>query len=374
MTWVFAAAFAFVLYTYVIFPVLCLVLGKIRRVPIRRRDIRPDVAVIIPAYNEAEHIVAKVRNVLSSEYPADRLRVIVVSDGSTDNTVGEVRAVSDTRVSIVELPERRGKVAAINAGVASTTARILVLTDAQELFERHAITCLVENFADPNVGAVTGDLHFVDEHTGVSRNLGWYWRYEKGIRAAESASGSVVGVTGAICAVRRACFAPLPEDTILDDVAIPFEVVRRGHRVIFDSRARAFEVATAEIDREFLRKRRTLAGNYQLIVRYRDLLLPWRSPIAWRFWSHKVFRLLVPYALVLALIGSAFLDPPLRAIALGAQGLFYGLALLAYVLRGRMQSPVMTLPYTFCMLNWAALAGSYYYFSGLQSSKWEKTK
>lgn len=374
MTWVFVAGSAFVLYTYVLFPALCILLGKLRRAPVRRRRIHPDVAVIIPAYNEAGHIAAKLRNVLASDYPRERLRVIVVSDGSTDDTVAQAAGVDDARVSIVALSERRGKVAAINAGVAGTTAGILVLTDAQELFEERAIAFLVENFADPRVGAVTGDLHFIDARSGVSRNLGWYWRYEKGIRAAESDSGSVVGVTGAICAVRRSCFAPLPEDTILDDVAIPFEVVRRGYRVIFDARARAYEVATAEMGREFLRKRRTLAGNYQLIARYRDLLLPWRSPIAWRFWSHKVFRLLVPYALLAALIGSLFLDPPMRGIALGGQAAFYGLALMAFVLRGRVQSPVVTLPYTFCMLNWAALAGSYYYFSGLQSSKWEKTK
>jgi len=224
------------------------------------------------------------------------------------------------------------------------------------------------------VGAVSGELKFIDLDTGFSRNLGLYWRYEKQIRIAESRIGSIIGVTGAICAIRRECFRELPADTILDDVAIPLEVIRQGYRIRFDPRACAYERATPGVAQEFLRKRRTLAGNYQLIFRYFDLLAPFKSPIAVQFLSHKVFRLLVPYALLSMLISSWFLAPPFKGILLGGQLVFYGLAAAAFFLGQRAWLPIFALPYTFCMLNWAAVIGSYYYFTGMQTAKWEKVK
>jgi len=375
MEWLFVGSVAFVVYTYFVYPAAVVTLARLWR-RARRGALKdlPPVAVIVPAHNEAAHIAAKLRNLLASNYPADRLRVVVVSDGSTDSTVQQARSIGDARVVVVENTRRGGKVSAVNLGVSLTDEPVLVMTDASELFHPDAIRRLVENFADAEVGVVSGELRFIDMHTGFSRNLGAYWLYEKAIRNAEGRIGSVVGVTGAIYAIRRACFVPVPGDTLLDDVAIPLEAVRRGYRVKHESQAIAFEHATLDSRQEFLRKRRTLAGNYQLIARYADLLVPGRSPIAVQFWSHKVFRLLVPYAMLGALIGSAFLPYPLNLAALAAQVGFYGLAAMAFILRSRVHAALLTLPYTFCMLNWAALAGSYYYLAGMQSAKWEKAK
>lgn len=375
MNELFFASAGFVFYTYVLYPLAVMLAARYQRFKVNATKYTPlPVAVVIPAYNEAHCIAQKIQNVLASAYPAELLRVVVVSDGSSDDTVARARAVVDPRVQVIELPRRSGKVAAINRAVADLHDPVLVLTDAQELFDRHAIGFLVEKLADPNVGAVSGELKFVDLHSGFARNLGLYWRYEVGIRAAESEVASMVGVTGAIYAIRRDCFPTLADDTILDDVAIPLEVVRQGRRVQLDTHACAFEHATADIGQEFKRKRRTLAGNYQMLVRYRDLLNPFKSPVALQLWSHKVFRLLVPYALLAILITSWFLPSPYNHALFGGQILFYGAAALAFGLRERARTPLLSFPYTFCMMNWAALAGSYYYVMGLQSARWEKAK
>ncbi|HET9122578.1 MAG TPA: glycosyltransferase family 2 protein, partial [Acidiferrobacteraceae bacterium] len=249
---------------------------------------------------------------------------------------------------------------------------MVVLTDAQELFAPDAIRLLIERLFDPRVGAVSGAVRMIDAHTGFSRNLGAHWTYECWLRRNESASGSTMGASGAIYAIRRSCFRSLPEDTILDDVAVPFEILRQGYLVKYEPRALAFEYATADAGQEYARKRRTLAGNYQLISRYRDLL--WHRQAAFRFWSHKVFRLLVPYALLGAFIGTFGLPPVLLQLSLGAHIVFYGLALLAFIARRRIRLSLLSFPYTFCVLNWAAIAGSYDYLSGRQRGLWERSK
>ncbi|HLQ24651.1 MAG TPA: glycosyltransferase family 2 protein [Acidiferrobacterales bacterium] len=376
MDWLFVLSLGFILYTYLIYPGLIVLIGYCvgRRGASDSIAPQPAVAMIIPAYNEAACIAEKIRNVLNSSYPRHLLRVVVVSDGSTDGTALQAKLIADARVQVVEIAQRQGKVKAINTVISMVNEPVLILTDAAEMFDPHAISYLVGNFADPGVGAVSGELEFIDAHTGFSRNIGLYWRYERKIRIAESRVGSIVGVTGAIYAIRRECFRTLPADTILDDVAIPFEAIRQGYRVHYEPRARAYAQATPDITQEFLRKRRTLAGNYQLISRYFDLLIPFNGPIALQFLSHKVFRLLVPYALLGMFISSWFLAEPFKSVLLASQFVFYSSAIVAFRFGKRVRLSIFTLPYTFCALNWAAVAGCYYYFSGIQTAKWEKVK
>lgn len=375
MIWVFFASIVFVGYTYVLYPALVVFLSRWSlRAPSPAWPVLPRVTVVIPAFNEENIIARKIENVLASDYPSALLRIIVASDGSTDATVARARAIADERVEVIDLPVRSGKIATINRVLGALTDPIVVLTDASEMFDPLAIRRLVERLADPTVGAVSGELDIIDAHSGFSRNLALYWRYETWIRAAESEIGSVIGVTGAIFALRRECFVPVRADTILDDVAIPFEVIRQGYAVKYEPRARAFEQATIDVRDEFARKRRTLAGNYQLIFRYPELLDPLRSPIAIQLWSHKVFRLLVPYALIVAWMTSWYLPEPLRTFSLTLQGSFYGLALLKPLLGPNRRFAALSLPYTFCAMNCAAIAGFFYYLSGRQTAKWEKVK
>lgn len=375
MSVLFIGCVAFILYTYVGYPLL---LGR----RARRRTALPDPAVrvlppltvVIPAYNERAALRAKIENVLASRYPEDRLKVIVIIDGATDGTVLAAQGVRDPRLEVIEKPQRQGKMAALNDAMRRVTTPVTVLTDAAELLAPDTLALLAARFNEPTLGAVSGELEFVDVETGVSQNLGRYWQYEKSIRLHEAAVGSVIGATGPIYALRTPLYRPLSADTILDDVAIPFEVVRQGYRVSYERRARATEHCTASGRQEFIRKRRTLAGNYQLIFRYPDLLVPFKSPIAWQFWSHKVFRLLVPYALLGVFIGSFGLDPPLRDLMISLQLAFYMTAAWSHVTKTQARSGWLALPYTFCLLNGAAVAAFFDYLSGRLDVCWDKVK
>lgn len=374
MAALFVASVLFIFYAYVGYPVLMGITARLACKP-RPADGRPDlpIAVLIPAFNEERVIETKIRNVLASDYRGE-LRVVVVVDGSSDRTAACAEKVQDRRVKVIVQPVRAGKMAAINRGMETISEPVVILTDAQELFAADAIGRLVAHFSDSTVGVVSGAVQMIDPHSGFARDIGAYWSYERWLRLSESRCGSTMGASGAIYALRRNCFRPLPEDTILDDVAIPFEVLRQGYSVKYEPRAIAYEHTAEEPAQELNRKRRTLAGNYQLIARYRDLLWPPWSANAFRFWSHKVFRLAVPYALVGALIGAFGLPTPMKWWALSLHGVFYGLAALAFMYRGRVKLRVLSIPYTFCMLNWAVITGSYAYVSGRQRGLWEHSK
>jgi biofilm PGA synthesis N-glycosyltransferase PgaC len=381
MSALFYLAVVFVAYTYAIYPAIVMLLAHWTSPPrFANAGFAPPVTVIIPAYNEARYIVRKIESVLASSYQG-RITVVVMSDGSADGTAEAAASIGDPRVIVRAHQERRGKITILNEAVMLTADPILVLTDAGEMLHRDAITRLVRWFSDPEVGAVSGEITLIETTTGFSRNLGVYWWYEERIREAESRVGCLVGAAGPLYAVRRECFRPLPADTVLDDVAIPFEVVRQGYSVKFEPKAIAYERATTEAATEIVRKRRTLSGNYQLIMRYSDLLNPLKSPIAIQFWSHKVFRLLVPYALLVVFVGTWFLPEAIWGVVLASQLVFYGLAGVPFWF-GHYRwfheylatKAFVSFPYTFCALNWAAVVGFYYYVADRYSVKWEKVK
>jgi hypothetical protein len=213
----------------------------------------------------------------------------------------------------------------------------------------------MESFADPEVGCVSGALMLGYPDSGeAAKGMGMYWRIEKTIRELESESASVVGATGAIYAVRRELLASVPEGTVLDDVYIPMQVVRQGKRVVFEARARAWDAPDLGKDREFARKVRTLGGNYQLLQ-----LAPWllsaENPVRFEFISHKLLRLLVPFALATLLLASLVLPGPFYRSVLALQAAFYGLSLLAVLRLSR--GPLASMAdaaLTFVTLNGAA--------------------
>jgi len=223
----------------------------------------------------------------------------------------------------------------------------------------------MENFSEPTVGCVSGELMLGDAASGeAEEGMGIYWRVEKTIRELESASGSVVGATGALYAARRALLVPLPPDTILDDVFLPLHVARQGARVVFDGRARAWDNPDLGAGREFRRKVRTLTGNYQLLQ-----IAPWSlgggNPLRFRFISHKLLRLLVPFALAVTLVASLAVPEPLYRLALVCQLFFYGLSLLA--LTGAQLGPlarVANAALTLIVLNTAAVVAFANFLTG----------
>ncbi len=229
------------------------------------------------------------------------------------------------RSSAMILPEQGGKAIALNHGLAAAHGEVIVFTDARQTIASEALKHIVANFADPDVGCVSGELMIGQGEASGAQGVGLYWRMEKKIRYWEGLAGSTVGATGALYAVRKNLISPLPPGTILDDVYIPLQVVRQGQRVVFEPRALAFDPLTPDPKQEFRRKLRTLIGNYQLLQ-----LAPWvltrPNPLRLQFVCHKLLRLLVPFALVGMLVSTLWLRKDVYELALVLQLVFYALA------------------------------------------------
>ena len=323
-----------VVYVYAGYPLLLAVWARVvRRRPhkaaIDRVTSWPSITIVLAARNEARRLPTRVQNLLQIPYPGRR-EIIVVSDGSTDAPATALAPFGEA-VRLIEVPAG-GKPLALNAGVDAAQGDILVFADARQHFSSDALLELVANFADAKVGGVTGELVLDAEREStestVGDGVGLYWKYEKWLRRNESGVWSTLGATGAIYAMRRSLWRPLPADTLLDDVLAPMRAVLEGWRIVFEERAQAFDRASADAAAESRRKVRTLAGNYQILAQEPRLLLPFANPVWLQYASHKIGRLLVPWALVAALVTSAVLAPQgwLFALAFTAQVGFYLLA------------------------------------------------
>lgn len=365
MTGLFWISVGVIAYTYFGYPMWLWVRSRWKAVPIHRAPVLPSVSIVMVVRNEAEVLDRKLRNLLSLTYPAELYEIVVVSDGSSDDTESVLRPQASTRIRAILLPEARGKAAGLNEGIKAAHHDIVVLTDARQEIEAGALHLLMENFADPAVGCASGELLLGDPQSGESgRGVGLYWRMEKAIRQMEADSGCVVGATGAFYAVRRSLLVSLPPETILDDVFLPMNVVRQGSRVVFDDRAHAWDLASQGTGREFARKVRTLTGNYQLVQ-----LAPWlltrQNRIRFEFVSHKLCRLLVPFALAAALVSSALLNGAFFRVALLLQLGFYALGMLAIAQPGRgLIARGADAAFTFVLLNAAALVAFGKFVSG----------
>src|SRR2546426_7728363 len=307
--------------------------------------------------NEAKVLERKLRNLMELNYPEDLIEIVVVSDGSTDGTNGILSQWAKfPRVRVILNPQERGKAAGLNDAIGASRGEAVVFTDARQRIEPDAVRLLLQNFADPNVGCASGELMLGDPDSGeAAKGIGLYWRIEKEIRELESASASVVGATGALYAVRRNLVVAVPPETILDDVYIPMHVVRQGARVVFDERARAWDLPDLGTGREFARKVRTLTGNYQLLQ-----LAPWllsgANPVRFEFASHKLLRLAVPFALAAALVSSLLIPKPIYRTAFVIQLAFYGLSMLAMLQMKRgVLARMADAAFTFVILNTAAV-------------------
>jgi cellulose synthase/poly-beta-1,6-N-acetylglucosamine synthase-like glycosyltransferase len=339
--------------------------------PVLRSQQEPFVSIVMVVRNEERWLERKLRNLLQLDYPAERCQIVVVSDGSTDRTETILRGhANDPRVQVVMNQLGRGKACGLNDAFEWVQGDIVLFTDARQIIEAGALRILVENFADPDVGCVSGELMLGDPNEGeTKKGMGLYWRVEKVVRELESASGSVVGATGAIYAVRRDLLPTVPAGTILDDVYIPLEVVRQGKRVVFEPRARAWDRPDLGGGVEFARKVRTLSGNYQLLQ-----LSPWtlsfQNPVLWRFISHKLLRLAVPFALAAMLAASLWLTGPVYRVALILQIVFYGLGLLALgrFVRAGVIGRAADAAGTFVLLNTAAVVAFANFVSGRKTA------
>jgi cellulose synthase/poly-beta-1,6-N-acetylglucosamine synthase-like glycosyltransferase len=358
-------------YVYAGYPALLVAMAAVLRRPVRKAPVEPTVSLVIPAYNEERVIEAKIHNALALDYPAEKLEVVVVSDGSTDRTNAiAARYAERGRVRLVAYPSNRGKLAALNDAVAGLRGEIVVFSDAASMLRPDALRRLLECFADPQVGAASGLYRVRNARAAeLGEQEDFYWKYETFLKRLEAELHSIIGAHGALYAVRRELY-PFPAPGIInDDYVIPVRILQKGYRVYYETRAVASEEAHEM--RGFSRRVRIMTGNFQQLRELPALLWPPRPLPLFFFVSHKAARLLVPFAMIGLAVSNLFLlSRTMYAAALLGQAAFYAaVALGALFPRG---SRLLRLPYYFCMINAAAFLGIYYALAGREKLLWKR--
>jgi biofilm PGA synthesis N-glycosyltransferase PgaC len=361
---VFWLSIFLIFYAYLLYPSWLYLRARLYPRPVQYKPIVPKISIIIAVHNEGKNLEKKIHNLHKLDYPDELMEMLIVSDGSTDQTNDILTNLSDSRVRSILLPEHGGKAEALNRAIEAVSGDIVVFMDARQRVATDSLKMLVESFADSAVGCVSGALMLGDGEETSPRGVGSYWKMEKAIRYWESTGDSTVGATGALYAVRRTLIPQLPAGLILDDVLIPMEVSRRGARVIFEPRALAWDSLSLNPKQEFRRKVRTLFGNYQLL-RSSPWLLSAENPLRFEFVSHKLCRLAVPFALIGMILSSTFLSgfiyrlPLAAAISVGTLG---ALA-FARVPLG-IASRLTDFALAFVLLNMAAIVAFFYFAVG----------
>ena len=305
------------------YPLLLAALAWWRPRPIHKRFTDPSVTVLLAVYNGEPWIRAKLESILRLDYARERMQILVISDGSTDQTDSIVSEFGRDGVELLRVPHG-GKAAALNAGMVRSTGEILFFTDVRQRLEPDALRNLTGCLGDPAVGGASGHIVFVPSERGGEADVGLYWRFEKWLRDKLTVVDSLPVATGCVYALRRSLARPLPADTLIDDAYLPLAAIFQGYRFVFERQAIAFDYPT-QLDMEFQRKVRTLAGLYQLVGHYPRLLNVF-TPVGFHFFSYKLGRLVLPYALLAMAAGSFGLPGGWAEVAIGGQVLLYGLA------------------------------------------------
>ena len=374
--WVSAAVVA---YAYVGYPLTIYLFAKLfgrRRQPVESADAElPRVSLLIAAYNEASVIRERVENALAMDYPREKLEIVVASDGSSDGTNEIVREYADRGVVLLDFTQRRGKSVVLNDAVGRLSGELMMLSDANTMMRPDAARKLVRWFSDSKIGAVCGWLDLYDTSTGKNAD-GIYWRYENFLKRCEGQLDAVLGANGAIYAMRRDLFQPLPPDTLIDDLTIPLMAkLQTNCRIVYDKEAVAIEETAPDIKSEFKRRARIGAGGFQALARLWPLLNPKFGWTAFALFSHKVLRWASPFFLVAMLLANVPLaHEPLYLAILAAQGVFYATAWVG----SRVHLPgivgrLLRLPTLFTAVNAALLVGFVRWLRRPQTGVWVRT-
>jgi cellulose synthase/poly-beta-1,6-N-acetylglucosamine synthase-like glycosyltransferase len=335
----------------------------------------PFVSFVFSAHNEESVIAQKMRNCVELRYPADRLEILVGCDGCSDGTAEIARRAGLPNAQVCEWRLRSGKPAVLNRLAAEARGTILVFSDANTFLDPRAILSLVRHFSDPKVGCACGELR-LRSPAGKPSTEGLYWRYETFLKFLESRLNALVGANGAVFAIRRELFSPLPPKGIIDDFLVAMRIRARGFRNVYDPEAVAHETAAASTRLEFQRRVRIGAGNFHALRFTWRLLLPTAGLVAFSYWSHKVCRWIAPFALVTAFLSALALSaaqPFYTAIVALAVG-FAGLAFIGYHLESRqVHRSLFSVPYYFLSMNFALLLGFAGYLNGGQTAMWRRT-
>ena len=362
--------------TFLGYPLWVALQARLRPRPWRTTDWQPRVSVLMAVHNGAAELEAKIDHLLAHDYPADALELVVVSDGSDDATAAILRRRAGERLKVLVLEQRGGKSAALREALRLASGEVLVFCDLRQRLEPGSLRALCAALGGGDLAVAGGLLRFRQGPSG-SAAVGVYWRFESWLRRMEAASGSVVGVSGALYALRRADLPEIPLGLVLDDLWVPLKVAARGGRVGLVEQAIAWDVPAPSSAVETARKRRTLAGNWQLLARWPALLLPFAHPLWWRFTCHKLLRLIMPFCMLAALLANVALASDgdlfwLGLLTLQLAAHLGGLAALALpALRGLLP---LRLAAAVQELSLYALLGLWDHLRGQRSHLWQTTR
>ena len=367
---IFWLAVSVPLYAYAVYPLILLVLRLVIHREVLKEPILPSLSLLIPAYNEADVIERKIKDSLDLDYPAEQLEIVIASDGSSDETVAVAQRLADgRRVRVLAFAENRGKMSTMNASVPELRGEIIVFSDAAAMLHAGSLRRLIENFADPAVGAASGRYGVVrpgEVNIGASEDL--YWKYETFLKVQESQLASTLGGHGHLHAIRKALYPYPAAGTINDDYVIPVSVLAKGYRAVYEPSAIVYEEAREMTG--FGRRIRIMAGNVQQCREIKNLISPLRPLPLFFFFSHKILRLLVPFAMLAAVVANAFLvGSPLFFTVFCGQAAFYLLAGSGAL--WRLRPKILMLPFYFSMINAAAFFGFYHALTERRNMAWK---
>jgi cellulose synthase/poly-beta-1,6-N-acetylglucosamine synthase-like glycosyltransferase len=378
----FWGSLALIVYTYFGFPLLLLIRGLLVRRPIKEANYKPEVSIIIVAHNEVDTIGAKLENMISLEYPRDQMEIIVASDGSFDGTNEIIKSYSHHGVKLLALP-RQGKIPALNTAVGQASGEILVFSDANSIYKLDALSNLLRPFADPKVGAVGGNQVYIKSGGGnvAAFGEGLYWNYDRLLKKMQSVSGNMTSATGAIHAIRRELFKPIPLSAS-DDLVISTRAISQGFRLAFAQNAIAYETIAPTEEAEFNRKVRVTVRALRAVWAVKELLNPFRYGFySIQIFSHKLLRWSIGWLIIILFIASLslFQDGIFYKLFLGGQAAFYSIALVALLFRqsriSQQKIPkLLSIPFYFCLANAAASVAWLQLMRGKRVDVWDSER
>jgi poly-beta-1,6-N-acetyl-D-glucosamine synthase len=374
-----------VFYTFAGYALILFILLQLKKI-FKRKDHMPvaghypALTLVVAAYNEEEHIQDKINNSLELNYPVEKLDILFITDGSTDETPELIAAFP--QIKLMHTPLRSGKINAINRAVKEVSTELIVFTDANSFLNKEALINITRHFADPEVGAVAGEKRILqNDVSDATAGEGLYWKYESLIKKWESELYSVVGAAGELYGIRKLLYEHVPQETILDDLAISLTIASKGHRIIYEPNAYAAETSSVNSKEELKRKIRIAAGGIQSISLLKHLLNPFKYPVlAFQFISHRILRwIITPYLLIIILMLNVILvfneGDYVYYFLLILQIIFYAIALAGWLFqKNETVNKFLFIPFYFCLMNFAMIAGMKKYISGQQTSIWERSK